>query len=325
MILKGFIKKAIIADYVAQYVNLVYAQPTGYSGFENWMAMYAYTLQIYCDFSGYSDMAIGLALVLGFRLPDNFRSPYQALNITDFWRRWHISLSTWLRDYIYIPLGGNRGGGWGAQLLLILFMLLGLIITGWWWLLAIYIPCLIITYSIRDTKKRMRWFMYINLLLTMLIGGWWHGANWKFVFWGCMHGMGLIIHKLYSSSNLLTSLRSYRLYKGLSWLLTFHFVAFLWIYFRATNYEMASDSIIAMWTDLDSRYILAFWEARPVVILFLLVGFGLHFVSLKEKQRMQDYFAELPWPGKAILFIIAIQIALQFQDASVQPFIYFQF
>ncbi len=143
-------QKAIIADYIAQYNDLIFANPGGYSGFESLMGIIGYTMQIYCDFSGYSDMAIGIALIMGFKLAPNFNFPYKAHNLTDFWHRWHISLSTWLRDYIYIPLGGNRKG----------------------------------------TART-----YINSFTTMLIGGLWHGAAWKFVFWGAMHGAGLAVHK----------------------------------------------------------------------------------------------------------------------------------
>lgn len=325
MILKGFVKKAIIADYIGQYVNLIYGNPTGYSGMENLLAMYAYTLQIYCDFSGYSDMAIGLAAILGFQLPENFRSPYQSKDITEFWRRWHISLSSWLRDYVYIPLGGNRGGGLAAQLLTLFFMILAVIITGYWWLILIYLPIFIFAYIYgrRSDKNLMEIYMYINLMLTMLIGGWWHGADWKFVFWGFMHGLGLIVHKLW---RIYSDKKEYKPWQNtLSMIFTFHFVAFLWVFFRAESFELATTSIQKMFIDFNPAYLWAFWNARPLVILFLILGFGIHFVSLKEKKRLEDYFAELPILGKAVIFIIAIQISLQFQNANVQPFIYFQF
>ncbi len=153
LILSGLIKKAIISDYISlNFVDRVFDAPTLYSGFENLMAIYGYALQIYCDFSGYSDMAIGIALWLGFRFNINFDSPYRSATITEFWRRWHISLSSWLRDYLYIPLGGSRRG-------------------------------------------RLR--TYLNLLITMLLGGLWHGASLRFILWGGMHGVALALHKLY--------------------------------------------------------------------------------------------------------------------------------
>ena len=325
MVLKGFVKKAVIADYVSQYADLVYGTPGGYSGFEHWMAMYAYTLQIYCDFSGYSDMAIGLALILGFRLTDNFRSPYQSLDITEFWRRWHISLSTWLRDYIYIPLGVNRRGGSGSRILIIIFMAISVIITGYWWLIVVHLVTLICAYVYTKGNKQrsIQLFMFVNLLLTMLIGGWWHGADWKFVFWGFMHGAGLIVHKFFSQGT--RHLRGNQLTKALSWLLTFHFVAFLWVYFRAASFNEASISIQKMFSDFSWTYLQPFWEVRPLLVIMLLTGFALHFVSLEEKKRMSNYFATMPVLGKLVLFLIAIQLSIQFYNAEVQPFIYFQF
>lgn len=279
MILKGLAKKAIIADYVAQYADLVYGNPTGYSGFEHLMAMYAYTLQIYCDFSGYSDMAIGLALLMGFTLPENFRSPYQALTITDFWRRWHISLSSWLRDYVYIAQGGNRRG-----------------------------PFL----------------RYVFLFTTMLIGGFWHGASWKFVFWGAMHGVGLIAHKVWLKYT--KHLRvPYAVSAVLSGLLTFHFVAALWVFFRAESFEIAADSLQRIVLDTDWAFIAAFWQAHPLLIVLLIIGFGIHFTAQKDKAAMAEYFTTLPVLAKILVFLVVIQIALQMQSADVQPFIYFQF
>ena len=152
LILVGLFKKIILSDYLAlNLVDRVFNNPIAYSGVENLMASYGYTLQIYCDFSGYTDIAIGIALLLGYRLSINFNFPYKATSMTDFWRRWHISLSTWLRDYLYIPLGGNRHG---------------------------------------------RLVMWSSLMLTMLLGGLWHGASWTFVFWGGAHGLGLVVSKL---------------------------------------------------------------------------------------------------------------------------------
>ncbi len=312
-ILKGLFKKAVLADYIAQYVDLIYSNLDGYTGFEHLLAMYGYTIQIYCDFSGYSDMAIGLGLLMGYELCINFDRPYLATSITDFWRRWHISLSTWLRDYIYIPLGGNRHG------------------------------------ILR---------MYLALMATMLIGGFWHGADWKFVFWGAMHGVGLVVHKIYLtlilefrknnleensinneqetnetqrigflkatvlpfSDNLFNSIKN-----SLGWLFTFHFVAFLWIFFRAESFEKAWFSIQKIFTATDFSYALPFWETRPLFIVMLFVGLFLHFSSKLSYNNLGNYFANLPFWAKAICYLIVIQIILQTQSEGVQPFIYFQF
>ncbi|AFM06083.1 putative membrane protein involved in D-alanine export [Bernardetia litoralis DSM 6794] len=309
-ILKGLFKKAVLADYLAQYVDLIYSNEAGYTGFEHLLAMYGYTIQIYCDFSGYSDMAIGLAMLMGYELCINFDRPYLATSITDFWRRWHISLSTWLKDYIYIPLGGNRHG---------IFR------------------------------------MYLALMATMLIGGFWHGADWKFIFWGAMHGVGLVVHKIYltfisefrknnlvtttiyekietnkvnlfkkiiidTSSNLSNSIKN-----SLGWLITFHFVAFLWVFFRAESFEKAWFSIQKIFTATDFNYALPFWETRPLFITMLFVGLFIHFSSKLSYNNLGNYFASLPFWAKAICFLVVIQIILQTQSEGVQPFIYFQF
>lgn len=153
MIASGLFKKAIISDYISvNFVERIFDNPTLYSGVENLMGVYGYALQIYCDFSGYSDMAIGIALLLGFHFNKNFDSPYKSASITEFWRRWHISLSSWLKDYLYISLGGNRKG------------------------------------KIRQ---------YANLVITMFLGGLWHGASSNFVVWGLFHGIALAAHKFW--------------------------------------------------------------------------------------------------------------------------------
>jgi D-alanyl-lipoteichoic acid acyltransferase DltB (MBOAT superfamily) len=279
MVLKGLVKKALIADYLAQYVDIVYSNPSGYSGFENLMAMYAYTLQIYCDFSGYSDMAIGLALILGFKLPENFRSPYNSKDITEFWRRWHISLSTWLRDYIYIPLGGNRHG----------------------------------------VEKQ-----YLFLMLTMLIGGFWHGADWKFVFWGGMHGAGLIIHKIFNETAREMEWNT-KLLTPLGWVITFHFVAFLWVFFRADSFGVAALSINKIVFDFDWAYLLPFLQTRGLLFLMMGIGYALHFTPEKDKNSLREYYGTLPVLVKAVILLLIIQAVLQVQNENVQPFIYFQF
>jgi D-alanyl-lipoteichoic acid acyltransferase DltB (MBOAT superfamily) len=277
LVIRGLIKKAIVADYIAQYNDMVFGNPAGYSGFENLMAMYGYTLQIYCDFSGYSDMAIGLSQIMGFRLCENFRSPYLALNITDFWRRWHISLSSWLRDYIYIPLGGNRKG------------------------------------EIRQ---------YLHLLATMLIGGLWHGASWKFIFWGGMHGLGLAAHKLWQKFGVASSSR---FVNWIAALLTFHFVALLWIFFRAVDFESAVVMISKFSLDLDPAFILPFWEARSLFLILLILGFALHFTPHSLKDKAVFIFVRSPLPLKTAFFLVVLQLIIQLQGEGVQPFIYFQF
>lgn len=279
LITGGLFKKAIISDYISlNFVDRVFDNPLLYSGFENLMAVYGYAFQIYCDFSGYSDIAIGISLLLGFKLPDNFRSPYQSSSITEFWRRWHISLSSWLRDYLYISMGGNRKG------------------------------------KIRT---------YINLMLTMLIGGLWHGANWKFVIWGAIHGVLLAIEKI---------LWTFVPVKGKAWakipgaILTFHIVCFAWIFFRASSFEQA-DIIIKQirLIQFDWLHISTVIQAYKAVFGMIVLGFALHFIPEKWEQAWHRLFEKTPLVLKASYVAACVWLVIQVARADVQPFIYFQF
>jgi D-alanyl-lipoteichoic acid acyltransferase DltB (MBOAT superfamily) len=283
LIIIGIAKKAIIADYIAQYNNLVFAiDPVsglpGYSGFECLMGILGYTMQIYCDFSGYSDMAIGIALILGFKLPENFNFPYKARNLTDFWRRWHISLSTWLRDYIYIPLGGNRKGA-------------------------------------RRT--------YFNCFMTMLIGGLWHGAAWRFVLWGGMHGLGLVVHK--SMRRLLDRVPDNLPVKVLSWLITFVFVSTLWVFFRADTLTDAIALLRHTVTDFSLAYVPAFVAARALWVSLILILIAAQAIPTKWFNIISHYFVKSHWLLKLFIFIVVIQVVIELRGADVMPFIYFQF
>jgi D-alanyl-lipoteichoic acid acyltransferase DltB (MBOAT superfamily) len=209
LIVNGLVKKILISDYISvNFVDRVFESPVSYTGFENLMAVYGYAIQIYCDFSGYTDIAIGVALLLGFRLTINFDSPYVSANITEFWRRWHISLSTWLRDYLYISLGGNR-------------------------------------------KGRLR--TYLNLLITMLLGGLWHGAHIKFILWGGLHGAGLALHKMWMEWTGTRGRESTGMGRLAGQVVTFHFVAFCWIFFRAGNMEIAGQVLSQIGTKFQVR------------------------------------------------------------------------
>jgi len=275
-IVTGLLKKLLIADFLGKYVDMIHQTPQGFSGLEHTLSMYAYSFQIYFDFSGYSDIAIGIALILGYRMKENFFNPYTAQNIVDFWRKWHISLSLWLRDYIYIPLGGNR-------------------------------------------KGQLK--MYLFLFITMTVGGIWHGADWRFVFWGCAHGLLLILNKLWFKP--VAKPKSIQRIVGI--ILTFHLVGFLWIFFRAATIESAFQSITIIATRTNPMDILAFAYARPEVIALLLVSITLVFMPWNLKQKVIHSILSLPlslWP---IILLIALQLIVQFRDSNIEPFIYFQF
>ena len=200
-ILNGLVKKLVLADYLA--VNLsdrVFENPLLYTGFENLAALFCYSLQVYADFSGYTDIATGVAMLMGFHLPQNFNSPYKAENAQQFWRRWHMSLSRWLRDYLYIPLGGNRNATWGTYIIIVAVAVIGSFLSGSW-LVAITVAILaliILLYGWRRPDKRKFLRTQVNSMDTMLLGGLWHGASWNFMIWGGLNGIGMIVYKFWS-------------------------------------------------------------------------------------------------------------------------------
>lgn len=199
-ILNGLAKKIILSDYIAvNFIDRVFDNPLLFTGFENFAALFAYSLQVYADFSGYTDIAIGVAMLMGFYLPVNFNSPYKAPNPQDFWRRWHISLSRWLKAYLYIPLGGNRRASFGTYFWIILFALIALILSGSWLvsvvLLGIAAVFLLLARFREGSRKKL--FSNINRFITMLFGGMWHGASWNFIIWGGLNGLGMIVYILW--------------------------------------------------------------------------------------------------------------------------------
>jgi len=281
----GLFKKAVISDYISiNFIDRVFDAPLLYSGVENLFAVYAYALQIYCDFSGYSDMAIGLALMLGFHFPDNFNSPYQSRNITEFWRRWHISLSTWLRDYLYISLGGNRKG---------------------------------------------KFRTYLNQFITMLLGGLWHGASWRFILWGALHGVALAIHKMFSSwtagEDTEKSAMGRKVSTLINVLITFHFVCFCWIFFRASSMQTASDMLNQIFFQLHPEIVFEFIRGYRMVFALLIMGYILHFIPAKFELAAQRMVIRWPLAYKAAFMLAIIVVVIQTKSSGIQPFIYFQF
>jgi len=204
-ILNGLTKKMILGDYLAvNFVDRIFANPLLYSGFENLMALIGYSVQVYADFSGYTDIAIGVAMLMGFHLPINFNSPYKASNLVDFWRRWHISLSRWLKDYLYIPLGGNKKGTFATFLLLAIIISVVLLLSNIeasLLILIIYELIIIFAILLIIPKFRKIFITNINIMVTMLIGGLWHGASWNFMIWGGLNGVGIVFYKYWKRKN----------------------------------------------------------------------------------------------------------------------------
>jgi alginate O-acetyltransferase complex protein AlgI len=271
----GLLKKVAIGDYLAlNLIDRTFDGPLGYSALECYVAAVGYSVQIYCDFSGYTDIAIGSALLLGVRFPKNFDAPYKAHHLVDFWRRWHISLSTWLRDYLYIPLGGSRRG-----------------------------------------PART----YLNLIVTMLLGGLWHGANWTFVAWGGLHGLGLAVTRLVRGDRNPSEARSH-LSRVLGVVLTFHFVTATWILFRA-------DSFGAAWAFFGRLTTLTTYHPNldPRALAVLAVGLLSHFWPERWFSDARTFFATLPAPAQGVgLFAVALALR-EMASAEAVPFVYFQF
>jgi len=283
----GFVKKACVSEFASQFSDDFFASPERYTHLGSVVGVVYYAVQIYCDFSGYTDMAIATARLLGYELTPNFDFPYFSANITDFWRRWHISLSTWLRDYLYISLGGNRG-----------------------------------------TKL----FTYRNLMLTMLLGGLWHGASWNFVIWGGLHGLALIIHREWVRLTENAGAVFRRVMAVLAVPLTFYWICVTWIFFRAAptlndkTHELEAtgfQNAIAALKDFTfiSRRGKTGAELGAIGILVLL-GF-IHW--LNSRQILGQWWRRLPNWAAAALLGVGTAVALTFVPIKYKPFIYFQF
>jgi D-alanyl-lipoteichoic acid acyltransferase DltB (MBOAT superfamily) len=286
LIISGLFKKIVISDFIyLNFVQYIFDDPSKHTGLECLLGVYGYALVIYCDFSGYSDMAIGIARWTGFKIPANFATPYQSASITEFWRRWHISLSSWLRDYLYIPLGGNR-------------------------------------------KGRVR--QYVNLALTMLIGGFWHGASWNFIFWGGLHGVALGLDKvridwLKKTGKVYTGFSKY-FFKVLGILITFHFVCFCWIFFKASSFHDAWALIHQIAYDFQPGIWFDLYQGYTAVFALMLLGFVLHFVTATGGQQfMEKTMARVPVWGSVAIMVAFIWLLIQVKSTQPMIPIYFQF
>ncbi|WP_295127974.1 MBOAT family O-acyltransferase [uncultured Chitinophaga sp.] len=286
LILGGLFKKVVISDIINQnFVQYIFDDPARRTGLECLLGVYGYALVIYCDFSGYSDMAIGIARWVGFKIPANFDTPYKSSNITEFWRRWHISLSSWLRDYVYIPLGGNRKG-----------------------------------------KVRQ----YINQFLTMIIGGFWHGASWNFILWGAMHGSLLGLDK--SRINWMKA-RGWDQWTGmkkgilkfLGILFTFHFVCFCWVFFHAETFEAATALLHQVAYDFRPDLLPTVLNAYPIVFGLMALGFLLHFLPNITWEKIELRLAGLPLWGSVAIMVAFIWLLIQVKTDEPMLPIYLQF
>ena len=327
MILKGLIKKMLFADYIAiNFIDRVFDIPEMFSGFTNIMALLGYSLQIYGDFSGYTDIAIGLALLLGYKLPRNFNSPYKALHCGDFWKRWHISLSTWLKDYLYIPIGGNRKGSIFSYAFILIFSFLGSYAAyGLEISLYVGITMALVLFIILFTPKFANHFnRNINIMITMLIGGLWHGASWQFVIWGGLNGLGIVVYKYWRT---ISPYENSKTKLATIWkiALTFTFVNSTRIYFRGNSMEHIDKFYQTILKNMDLKNALVvLWEYRAVFIV-MLIGYITHWLSYKTKDKLESIFLNSHIVVKGLICIVVAIVCYQTYAADFQPFIYFQF
>jgi len=342
-IMNGLIKKIYLGDYLAgQLIDRVFENPAVYTGVENLLALFGYSLQVYADFSGYTDIAIGVALLLGFRLQTNFNAPYKATSISDFWRRWHISLSTWLRDYVYIPLGGNRRGSVGSYLILGGFTAVVALLAQSWLVLGICSAALAFCIGLAAWIPRFGAWLNtnLNLMLTMLLGGFWHGASWNFIIWGGLNGVGLIFSKLWRRVSPWSD-DSKWYFRAWSIFLTFSFITFTRVWFRtgsSTGWsdmdmkhdisEEFADALIMLrriFTGMDlsvlSRVVSAYWEFCAVFVAGLII----HWLPEHVKQAYRNRFASLPYWAMTLAGFVTVVLVYQVLVAGTRPFIYFQF
>ncbi len=283
LILGGLFKKVVISDYIyVNYVQYIFDDPSRHSGIECLLGVYGYAMVIYCDFSGYSDMAIGMARWIGFTINENFDSPYKSSSITEFWRRWHMSLSSWLKDYLYISLGGNKVG---------------------------------------------KFRQYLNLMITMILGGLWHGAHVNFIVWGAMHGIVLALDKMSTSiaSRFQINFKKSKLHSVLGVTITFHFVCFCWIFFKASSFQDAQIILIQIFTNFNAQAWKPMLEAYGIVFGVMLIGYIIHFVPKSYEVFSVNILSRISIFGRLTIMLIFIWIIIQVKQSDQVMPIYLQF
>jgi alginate O-acetyltransferase complex protein AlgI len=328
-IVKGLIKKIVLADYIAvHFIDKVADAPEAYPGFVSILAMWGYSLQIYGDFSGYTDIAIGVSRLMGFKLLENFNSPYKAVSVADFWRRWHKSLGSWLRDYLYIPLGGNKSGGLGTYIATTLIFVFLIFITQWYELIFVYAGLMAI-YGIGILViPNFKQYVHrdLNLLITMIVGGLWHGASENFVIWGAMNGAALVIYKYWKSISP---------YENKQWLivhfwkifLTFNFITFTRIWFRLEDDGAPMIMLNQIWNNFNfsmDTLGLVLWTFRSVFWV-MLFGYIFHWLPQRIKNTYEGWFTKSPMLLQVLAVAVIIFVMYQAVSDTFKPFVYFQF
>lgn len=328
-IVKGLIKKLVVADYLAaHFVEKIVDSPEAYPGFVGVIAMWAYSLQIYGDFSGYTDIATGVARLMGFNLFQNFDSPYKAINVADFWRRWHQSLGAWLRNYLYIPLGGNKTGGWGTYISTLVIFTFLVFITQWYELIFIYIG--LTSFYILGVLfyPNLNKFVHrdLNLLITMVVGGLWHGPSVNFVIWGTMNGLALILFNYWKKISPYEN-NSGRLTHIWKIFITFNFITFTRIWFIMQEESDPKAFLHHIYTKFgfDFPTFIKVIETYYIVFIILIVGMIIHWLPTRIKKMYEQLFTKLPMPAQAVSVAIIVLLIYQAVSAESRGFVYFSF
>ncbi len=328
-IVKGLLKKIVIADFLAvHFVDKVADAPDAYPGFVSILAMWGYSLHIYADFSGYTDIAIGLSRLMGFELKENFNSPYKAVSVADFWRRWHKSLGSWLKDYLYIPLGGNKTGSIGSYIAIFIIFTFLIFITQWYELLFVYAGLtalyLIGFMLIKDFKRYVH--RDLNLIITMVVGGLWHGPSENFVIWGAMNGCALLIYKYWKRISFYEN--------SSSWLahfwkifITFNFITFTRIWFKLDEDGMPLVMLDQIWNHFDFTWqaFVTVLQTYQAVFWVMLIGFVVHWLPDTLKGMYERAYTALPIPLQAVSVAIIVFLMYQAVSSEAPPFVYLQF
>lgn len=327
LILKGLTKKMLIGDYIAvNLIDRVFANPSSFSGFENLIALFAYSIQVYCDFSGYTDIAIGVAKLMGFQLPKNFNSPYKATNVGDFWKRWHMSLSSWLRDYLYIPMGGNRRASLFTYISLTVILIFVVLMSGKIILLPVFliIICVIWLFTLFFPGVKLTVSTNINLMMTMLLGGLWHGSTWMFVIWGGLNGVGLVIYKFWKKispyeNSKHWAVRAWRI------LFTFCFITFTRTWFRGESMQGTYSMLSQIAHNFGWAVVPSMIQSYAKVLVFMCIALVIHWLPEKLKVNYRNWFIRRPLYQQITICAMVVFVIYQSVSAGPQPFIYFQF
>lgn len=328
-IMKGLVKKLIFADYIAgHFVDKIVDSPESYPGFLSIIAMWAYSIQIYGDFSGYTDIATGVARLMGFELFQNFNSPYKARNVADFWRRWHRSLGAWLRNYLYIPLGGNKKGGIGTQISILIIFIFLIFITQWYDLILVYMGLMWIYVVIHYFLPQYKIYINrdMNLLITMVVGGLWHGASQNFVMWGAMNGIALVLFNYWKKLSPYED-KTNAFVTAWKVFITFNFITFtrIWFILQDNNapYNFLKN-IYYQFSLTHETFSKAIWTYATVFII-LGIAFITHWFPNNWKEKCIQYFTKIPLAIQVVVVSLSVICIYQLLAEETKGFVYFQF